>query len=160
MSTNKEISENEIKENILNFLADHKQLLKDSDFKTLYEVFSQEVPSYESFLTVILLNAGINPLEYMTTVPTSYLSFNKDIKEIYIPDGVVAIEKFAFAMMRNLKHLSIPNSVKDIGYDILCGSINVTEIEYRGTEAELSKVNLPRILNSFSNTDPIIVPIN
>lgn len=53
---------------------------------------------------------------------------NKKIKKVVIKKGVTSISDYAFDNCKNLKKISIPSTVKSIGYESFCNTA-ITEIE-------------------------------
>ena len=65
-------------------------------------------------LTQILFSIGIDPLNYMHSIPGKYLS-NTNITEFNIPKHITSIGNYAFGDCTSLKSIDIPNSITNIG---------------------------------------------
>lgn len=120
-------------EEIRDFLETHADLIEKGDFDELYKQFPARV--LRSSLTDCLINAGIDPLEYLTVVPSYYhsdppkkdsyqglLDFStypriqkietralqdSSISELVISAQMEAVDQWAFRYCSNLKKVSI-----------------------------------------------------
>lgn len=104
-------------ENVTQFLENHKDLLNRYDFDELYnEAHKTTGDEYVSIsgMTSIFLEAGINPLQYMSYTPPFYFESNKIVTSIEIPNNITAIGNNAFDGCTELTSLVIPNSVTKI----------------------------------------------
>ncbi len=124
------------------FIRVYQNLVKESKFEKLYEEFDN-ITDYISdthYLTDIFIEAGINPLEYMSVVPIGYLyKTDLDIKEINIPDNIKYIYKQAFEGMM-LRKVTIPKTVIKIAQSAFFDNPLLTEIIVRGTQADVDKI--------------------
>ena len=108
-----------IDEHIGKFLKGSSDLLKDRDFTGLYDK-AHIRHIFIGALTQYLLEAGINPLEYMDFIPEEYLA-SSSIKTVQIPSCIKSIGSSAFAYS-SLTSITIPDSVTQLGSEILQGS--------------------------------------
>lgn len=104
-------------ENIAQFLEEHRNLLNKHDFNQLYgdarkTISDKYVPIGE--MTSIFLKAGLNPLQYMTYIPDSYLKYINDVTSVEIPNNIMLIGRQAFRSCTGLIRVVIPNSVTKI----------------------------------------------
>ena len=53
---------------------------------------------------------------------------DKDVMEVVVPDGVVAIGNETFRGCYSLEHIDIPNSVTSIGHRAFCGCSSLESI--------------------------------
>lgn len=104
-----------IDEHIEKFLEGSSDLLKDGDFIGLYDKAHIRHISI-GVLTQYLLEAGINPLEYMDSIPEDYLA-SSSIKTVQIPSCIKSIGSSAFAYS-SLTSITIPDSVTQLGSEI------------------------------------------
>ena len=85
----------------------------ESLYRSLQTILSRdEYMEYATILSDILYEADINPLPYMSTVP-SYFMVRSSLEEITIPDNIKEIGKFAF-FGSDLKHIVIPDQCTSI----------------------------------------------
>lgn len=108
------------------FIIKHRAEILKNDWESIYD----DLPSYKdvSSLTDFLLNkANINPLYYMTSVPTHF-AYNLDITSINIPNNITSIGEWAFSNCSSLTSITIPNSVTEIGGDAFYNCIRLTSI--------------------------------
>lgn len=114
-------------------------------------------------LTAVLLDSGINPLQYMNSIPDSYGAalldgkielpskikyigdcafVYSDIEEIKISDGTIKVGDYAFYGCSKLKKVHLPKSIYKIGYNAFSSLNENVEIYYDGTEAEWRDVDI------------------
>ena len=142
------------REQAFKFIKLHKDLIEESNFEELYEQFDN-ITDYISdthYLTDIFIEAGIDPLKYMDTVPIAYLyKTDLDLKEINVPDNIKYIYKYAFEEAK-LRKVTIPKTVIKIAKSAFSDNPALTEINVRGTQADVDKIE---------NLDSrILVPMN
>lgn len=105
-----------ISEDLKNFLkrSDVKDAIQNNDFDRVYYLIYDNIKhECMSEFTQILFDLNENPLNYMTEIP-KYFLWNSNIKNIYIPDNIKAVEFHAFENCRNLKTISFQSSVLEI----------------------------------------------
>jgi hypothetical protein len=154
---------NEIK----HYLTMNISLIDACDFENLYEESeAHSIPHRD--ISDALLQAGINPLEYMDFIPYGFLRHSKrsnkdfiipdtiksiegyaftgtDIEVIKIPEGVEEILQGAFSNCPDLHKVYFPNSLKKLGQKLFTGSNTkdnngILHIIYNGTRQEWSKI--------------------
>jgi hypothetical protein len=59
-----------------------------------------------------------------------------------IPDGVIGIVNYAFYSLYTLENITIPKSIKEIGFDAFRFCTNLTSITFEGTVEEWNAVIL------------------
>ena len=130
------------REKAFKFIKLHKDLIEESNFKELYEQFDN-ITDYLTdthYLTDIFIEAGIDPLKYMDTVPIAYLyKTDLDLKEINVPDNIKYIYKYAFEEAK-LRKVTIPKTVIKIAKSAFSDNPALTEINVRGTQADVDKI--------------------
>lgn len=84
-------------------------------------------PRNTGSLTETLLNAGIDPLDYLDYIPDFFLA-DLDIKTFSIPGHIRGIGNMAFAGCYHLVEVDIPNSVTSIGNSAFLNCRNLTKI--------------------------------
>lgn len=130
------------REQAFKFIKLHKDLIEESNFEELYEQFD-DITDYLSdthYLTDIFIEAGIDPLKYMDAVPVGYLyKTDLDLKEINVPDNIKYIYKQAFEEAK-LRKVTIPKTVVKIAAGAFFDNPLLTEINVRGTQADVDKI--------------------
>lgn len=130
-------------------------LIDNNEFSRVYSQIWKYVDTVEDIgdFTVALLKSGIDPLQYMTSVPQGYL-FGQKIKKISIPAHVDNIYRRAFAYCEvtqvivsegcltlhddafygcfNLDTIYIPSTVHELGAECF-GATMLKTIIYNGT---------------------------
>lgn len=130
------------REQAFKFIKAHQDLIQESNFEELYKQFDN-ITDYISdthYLTDIFIEAGIDPLEYMDTVPVAYLyKTDLDLKEINVPDNIKYIYVYAFEDAK-LRKVTIPKTVIKIASNAFSDNPFLTEINVRGTQADVDKI--------------------
>ena len=93
---------------IKKFIEKNIDLIEHENFEALYQRLRD--PSEATALTETLLGAGIDPASYMEKIPERYLQ-DSAIQSYVIPNGINAIDDYAFSGCENLKSVKIPGSV-------------------------------------------------
>ena len=94
-------------------------MIDDADFTGLYALASDGFNKGE--LTDCLLEAGINPLEYMNEIPPFYASWSRSKAATQIPNHIKSIGEYAFNQS-SLTSITIPDSVRQLGRGIFSAS--------------------------------------
>jgi hypothetical protein len=132
-----------MRDNVRKFLINHKYILDKplkeitkEDIKQIYLDANNEEPfDADSFcvgeLTQILLKK-LDPLDYLTTIPDSYLA-GTDITEFIVPDHITHIGAGAFYECKELLKVIIPKSVSEINMYAFaeCEKLRVLRINNR-----------------------------
>ena len=124
------IEEFEVDDELKEFILKHSNLINENNFTQLYNEAKKAFQTPNLLcpkLTEILLEAGINPLQYMDRIPQYYLAYS-DISFINIPDHIKYISNSAFDGCHNLKKIEIPESVVSIGDDAFMDCDSLTSI--------------------------------
>lgn len=99
---------------IKRFINANAELIEEDRWEELYKnALSDFISSRIGELTYILLQAGINPLDYMSHVP-AYFLHGAPIDRFTIPDGITSIGESAFYNCSELTDITVPNSVTSI----------------------------------------------
>lgn len=90
------------------FIEDNIDLISDNKFNDVYN----KIKSYKftRLFTEAMLEADINPLNYMEDVPKRYLD-GSSISAVNIPVGITHIREYSFARCSNLEEIDIPEGV-------------------------------------------------
>lgn len=113
-----------------NFIKENIDLIEENAWQLIYKSAIQRVPIGQ--FTQILLEAKINPLDYLDYIPEFYLR-NTDISEFKIPDHIKRINYNAFKNCHELETVYIPKSVTSIDSGVFSECRNLKKIIYDGT---------------------------
>ena len=106
------------------FIEVNIDLIDANDFTRLY---SRCIIRTCGKLTDVLYECGIDPLQYMTTVPT-WFAYKSNITNITIPNNIKSIGDLAFYNCSSLTSVSIPDSVTSIGDSAFEGCSSLTSV--------------------------------
>lgn len=131
------------------FLEKYTFLIEKEDWGTLYFKANSELRDiWIGELTQVLLNADLDPLEKLTTIPAHYLD-GSSIETFHIPEGIRVISTKAFQFCSKLKQIYIPKSIRYIGeYAFYC-SENLKDITYEGSPEEWKSIDKDWGWNDF-----------
>ncbi len=135
---------------MIDFIEANADLIDENEWEEVYRILlEKEVSKKIGIFTEIILSVGINPLEYLDSIPKAYL-FGSTINNINIPSRITSIGNFAFSnsgienitfekgskltsigdyafkYASNFKSIVIPSSVTSIGFSAFYGSKNLT----------------------------------
>lgn len=96
-----------IDEEVRDFLLkdeENAELINSNDFEKLYTKFraAVKVVYKTGMLSQVLYNAGIDPLPYMTKIPSSFLYDAEGVTSVTIPKNIKSIGVFAFKNCKDL----------------------------------------------------------
>ena len=137
--------------------------VRDNNYAYIYNAISRVDPSQVSNLvseaTEIFLEADINPLLYLSTIPEFFLTrsekadqvhiprsivrvgrrafFESNIRNLILPEGVVSIENAAFARCGALESIMLPSTLLNVGLSVFRECPRLASIEYAGTKDKL-----------------------
>lgn len=125
------------------FLQEYSYLIQDDEWKKFYELAMRKLDTIvpgssttEEFrsssyghLTECLLEAGIDPLDYLDYVPECYL-FGSNVTNIDIPNHITSIQDTAFSDCSKLNSIKLPSKLTYIGINAFryCDSLNEMSI--------------------------------
>ena len=100
------------------FIKSHVDEINENNFTKVYEDLVDDLDSEEEEreigkFTDMLIDAGINPLMYMKTIPQYYMSGSSQTS-IEIPEHIQSIDFDAFDGCKGLKSVTIPDNVTSI----------------------------------------------
>lgn len=139
---------------------DVKKAFQKSDFEELYNLSKEYVGEYfNSKLSSLLLSLDINPIKYLTVIPTysfvdidmDDVQFNPQLKAIgenafssntaitlvSIPDSCKYINNYAFSDCDNLQEIKLGNNVEQLGWSCFFN------------DNKLLSITLPRSMQSI-----------
>jgi hypothetical protein len=145
---------------IKEFIENNIDLIENNEWEEVYLNTKSDIPVGE--LTTTLLEAGIDPLNYLNYIPYKYMVL-APIKEFKIPTGITSIGDLAFFSCINLTSITIPDGVMSIGEGAFedCSSLtsvtignsvtsiekyafwdcsSLTNIAFNGTKAEWNAI--------------------
>ena len=149
------------------FLQNNSTLVKTFKFKELYDAARQWFHTQYNFideLTRMFMNANVNPLKFMTSVPAFYLNEAPDVETIQIPDNIKTVEMFGFDSCQDLtsvflaegvekimdygfvdcaalEQIVLPKTLKSLGDECFAGCTKLTTLNYTGTMDEWKKIS-------------------
>lgn len=146
----------DIKEYLKNLVTKNSDLIDKNDFDSLYEGCKNWLRPY---LTELLYAADIDPLNYLTSVPKSFLEESSKVERIIIPSTITDIGFTAFSECPNLREVSVL-SEGDIGVQAfykceklekvsITGKINYLSSECFNACSHLKEVILPASLKAI-----------
>ncbi len=137
---------------IIDFIKEHEELIEENKWEEIYEEIGIWHRSGE--FTTAIIEAGINPLDYLSYVPLGYL-YRGSLETIHIPNTINEIREDSFRYVSGLKSITIPNSVKEIGAFAFSSSSLENIIFEEGSQ--LSTIDQFAFAN-LKNLKKIIIP--
>ena len=125
---------------VKDFIEENIDLIEDNKWEEVYNNASELPLSSREALTSILLEADIDPLNYLNYIPDFYLA-GQDINSFNIPSHIKRINKFAFYYCTSLTNVTIPDSVTSIGYVAFHSCYSLTSIKFNGTKAQWKAIS-------------------
>ena len=136
----------EISNSLKRFLSepDITNLINNNEWEEVYHsLLGSEIANIIPELTLLLLEAGINPLLYLDIVPEYYLC-DTNITTFTIPESVSYIRYHAFSYCEKLKEIKLPNSLKIIEPHSFNSCTSLKDIYYNGTKEEWGKIEIDK----------------
>lgn len=145
--------------NLAEFIKTHVDEINNNDFTEVYEDLLEQLASnyegieYVGKFTDILIDAGINPLIYMNTVPKGYMTDSSQT-HVEIPDNITKIDEFGFLYAKNLTEIEIPDNVTSIDRSAFqsCGNLS------RVTIPDGIEIIEPHTFARCENLTDIVIP--
>lgn len=145
---------------VKNYIEKYKDDIEKGDFDTFYSHMAAKTMA--AFLTETLLDAGIDPLDYLTKIPEYYGQYSTKfkildipsqiktvgenafsecmaLKEVTLHEGVIAIRNAAFYSCHQLEKINIPES---------CLFLGSRALQY----SAIKSIELPNISSIFQST--------
>ena len=127
-----------IYEQVESFIKQNIDLINQGDkdaWEKIYDRAKGELDIYVGELTQMFLDSGIDPLIYLSYIPSFYMHSNTYLKNFTIPNNINFIGGAAFSGCSKLKEIIIPDNVTNIDYrafrnchDLKKASFHCTEI--------------------------------
>ena len=92
--------------------------------------------------SIIRNDLSIDVLRYLDLVPSYYFSLDDAVKEVIIQPNCLHINRSAFLNCKNLKKVTLPNTLYSIQQNAFLGTSNLTEIEFDGSLDEFKRIRL------------------
>ncbi len=108
----------------------HIDLIDNNEYDKLYDqlAYSCRYRSISDF-TKTLLQAGINPLNYLTRIPEAYM-WRSDITTLHnIPRAITDIGDSAYAVCESLTSIILPEKIGYIGHSAFDGCNHLSYVE-------------------------------
>lgn len=146
-----------------NYIISNKDYVKshinDLDIAGLYnnvEIYNKaQGVDITPRLTRLLYNINIDPLDYLTEVPESFMDSVWVEMDLILPENITAINDFAFADSW-IKSISIPASCEYFGEHIFYNCSKLNHIYYNGTYDEFKKISKERNWSSDIDSASLI----
>ena len=122
-----------ITEVAVKFIREHADLVAESEFQKLYDLFEREAGGASSWLTSLFLLSDVNPLLYLKTVPHNYAIGLPISIPFELPSHITKIESYAFNGCKKLPSISFPEGLTEIGGYAFHGCESLTEINLPNT---------------------------
>ena len=127
------------KKELNELIKDSEEELNNNDFEAIYSKIDDAYVS--TAFTALLLKNNINPLEYMSYVPSDFMLEIDDIEDFVIPNGIKKIEWYAFSWC-DFKSITIPKSVEIIEDSAFSNCNELTDVYYEGTWDDWNKIKI------------------
>lgn len=151
-----------IEKKVLELMKDNKELIDHEDWEEVYKnVCSDCLRTSHGFVyiglfTEEIIDCGVNPLEYMSTVPEYFLYMSRVDKTPNIPQDIKKICSRAFAYCEHIESVNIPISVVEIGLNAFLNCTNLKDIYYDGTLEQFRNIKLDEHWISGTKLEVII----
>ena len=127
---------------IKRFIEKNITSIEAEDWEKVYEKALLKLTAPEiGDLTQAFLEADVNPLENMTTVPNYYL-YAIPIKSLIIPDNIKVISECAFQYCRELIEMYLPDDLTEIRPYAFSACPKLKKFYYNRTKEEWNNVLL------------------
>lgn len=120
------------------FLERHRDLLIGEDFDSLYTSIEPEKVQ-TSEITEALLDADINPLDYLHEIVPFGYAVALPISSITIPEGFSIINTYAFYECSELITAHLPESLISIGQEAFSKCTNLLEVNFPDRISKLGR---------------------
>lgn len=154
----------ELGDTLKKFLAldEVKEAFQSSNIQEVYKLYESYTHNkyMNTDITRLLFNLGINPLNYLTIIPT-YCFYSMDINPLILNNQTQSIGGSAFEGNNNVNSISVPSSCKVIGNYVFARCSNLQKIDLSSgvqelgencffRDDELTQITLPKSLKSIN----------
>ena len=108
-------------------LKDNMDYIQHNEFQELFDNLDE---SDRRDMSQILLNADIDFLPYMTTIPARTFGDQWQLDSITIPPSIKTIDKAAFFGCKNLQHVIISGSNVEVGLLAFGGCSTLSDVQF------------------------------
>ena len=120
---------------VFQFLKDNKDLIEEKKFDELYFYALSMLGQHLVYQITEILLQVINPLNYMSSIPTAYLRNSSEITQIEIPEGIKIVGARAFRASKSIKNIEFPSTVIELDRDVFFNS-NVEKVDFTKTKIQ------------------------
>lgn len=120
---------------VFQFLKDNKDLIEEKKFDELYFYALSMLGQHLVYQVTEILLQVINPLNYMSSIPTAYLRNSSEITQIEIPEGIKIVGTRAFRGSMGIKDIEFPSTVIELDRDVFFNS-NVERVDLIKTKIQ------------------------
>lgn len=99
---------------IKEFVDENKEIINENNFKEVYNKLYMEPTQMIGSFTQLFYKAGINPLQFLNHVPSSFLGMT-DTTSFVIPNHITTIGNASFYNCVKLEKIKLPNNLYTIG---------------------------------------------
>ena len=120
-------------EDVKEFIGENIDLIENNQWEEIYKIL-QRVPTFNSGeFTLVILEAGINPLDYLNYIPNRYLFGSKYRGGFIVPGRIKNIGDQAFGDCKGLTSVTIPDSVKSMAGWVFIDCNSLVSVTMPGT---------------------------
>ena len=120
---------------VFQFLKDNKDLIEENKFDELYFYALNMLSQHLVYQVTEILLQVINPLNYMSSIPTAYLRNSSEITQIEIPEGIKIVGTRAFRGSVNIKNIEFPFTVIELDRDVFFNSY-IEKVDFTKTKIQ------------------------
>ena len=138
-------------DDLVKFIKEHRDYIKDRRYADLYNLAPFVL---KGKLSEFLLYCNIDPLKYMSYIPSRYLQNSMIVEEVEIPSGYDTVGQLAFSKSW-IKKVYIPKTIESI----LLGAFRnmkqrLVYIEYEGTYEQWNNIQINA--TAFEGTNAVV----
>lgn len=112
---------------VKHLIEDNIDLIENERFEYLYDKMKMRSLGLIGKFTETLLNAGIDPANYLKELPRGYLA-DTSIQHYDVPETINRLGRYAFANCTELTSISLPDRLTFIGISAFMSCYNLSDI--------------------------------